>query len=141
MTTQRSIDRPSTPFKPAQESTLMAKPRTIFMLVRATTEWLALAPPLRHQFADRVLRPALSRHPHVRLRYFDAEAYSASTSDVLMWDVHSDADYRDLIEDLRETPFWGKYFEVKEIVPSIEDDFARHYGIAGFGASEDDAHK
>lgn len=110
-------------------------PKTVFMLVRATSSWLALPPPARHAFVDRVLRPILARHPRVRLRYFDAEAYSARTSDVLLWEVGDEADYRGLVEDLRETPFWGGHFAVREIIPAVEDDFARHYGVAPVGAA------
>jgi darcynin-like uncharacterized protein len=112
----------------------MTRPRTTFMLVRATTSWIGMTPAARHDFVDRTLRPILGRHGQVRLRYFDAEAYSASTSDVLMWEAADDADYRGLVEELRETAFWGTYFEVREIVPCVEEDFARHYGVEGFSS-------
>jgi hypothetical protein len=108
-----------------------ATTRTIFMLLEATPSWLALRPDARDQFVNLTLRPILGRHAHVRLRYFDAEAYSARTTDVLMWDVSDDEDYRDLVDDLRDTLFWGTYFLVREIIPCIEDDFARHHGVEG----------
>ena len=107
--------------------------QTIFMLVQATPHWIAMTPAARHEFVQRTLRPILARHGQVRLRYFDAEAYSAQTSDVLMWQTTDDRDYRDLVDDLRETPFWGTYFTVREIIPCVEDDFARHYRVEGFG--------
>lgn len=106
--------------------------QTIFMLVQAMPPWIAMTPAVRHDFVQRTLRPILARHGHVRLRYFDAEAYSAQTSDVLMWQTTDDRDYRGLVEDLRETPFWGTYFAVREIIPCVEEDFARHYGVEGF---------
>jgi hypothetical protein len=102
-------------------------------MVRTTASWLALSPSARHEFVQQNLRPILARHERVRLRYFDAEAYSATTTDVLMWETTDDADYRSLVEDLRETFFWGTYFDVREIVPCLEEDFARHYGVEGFG--------
>jgi hypothetical protein len=107
---------------------------TIFMLVRATETWLALAPKDRFAFLGATVAPILKRHPDTRLRFFDAEAYSARVSDVAMWQTSDLADYRALIDDLRETPFWGTYFEVVEIVPAVENDYARHYGVAPVAA-------
>jgi len=114
----------------------MERPRTVFMLVKTSQRWLALSPAERGDFVQRVLRPILARHRHVRLRYFDAEAYCAAITDVLMWESADDEDYRGLIEELRETPFWGSFFEIRELVPCIEDDFARHYGVEGFAARQ-----
>ena len=38
-----------------------------------------------------------------------------------MWETANVIDYQFLIDELRETPFWGTYFEVVEIIPAIED--------------------
>ena len=114
--------------------------RTIFMLVRTTSAWLALTVAQRDEFVGRVLRPVLARHPGVGLRYFDAEAYSALTTDVLMWETDDDGAYRSLVEALRETAFWGTYFEVREIVPCVEEDFARHYALERIGRPQDPDH-
>ncbi|MFO0749500.1 MAG: darcynin family protein [Myxococcota bacterium] len=113
---------------------------TVFFLLRATATWLAKTPAQRHAFVDEVLRPLLARRPGVRLRYFDAEAYSARTSDVLMWEVRDERAYRALVEDLRETPFWGRCFEVRDIIPAVEDGFARHYGVAGVSGAPPAGH-
>lgn len=106
---------------------------TLFMLVRATPAWLALPPQERHAFADRTLRPLLARHTAVSLRYFDAEAYAARVSDVMMWTTGDHGQWQALVEGLRESPFWGVYFEVVEIIPAVEDDYARHYGVQRMG--------
>lgn len=107
--------------------------KTVFFLLQATATWLALTPHAKDAFVRERLRPLLAEHAGVRLRYFDAEAYSARASDVLMWQFHDERAYQRLVEALRETPFWGVYFEVREIVPCVEDGFARHYGFEGFG--------
>jgi hypothetical protein len=107
--------------------------KTIFMLVRTTGRWLAHTPAERDRFVREVLRPILGRHRATRLRYYDAEAYCAETTDVLVWETTDDTDYRAVVEDLRETPFWGGYFEVRQIILAVEDDFARHYGVEGIG--------
>lgn len=106
--------------------------KTVFFLLEATEAWLAQAPAARDRFVQEVLRPILERHPGIALRYFDAEAYSAHTSDVLMWQFHSEREYERLVEALRETPFWNVYFRVREIVRCVEDGFAKHYGFQGF---------
>jgi hypothetical protein len=102
---------------------------TVFMLVRATPHWLGLTPPQRFQFVDDDIRPRLRAHDAVTLRFFDAEAFNARVSDVMMWQTTNLNQYMSLIESLRESAFWGHYFEVVEILPSVENGFARHYGV------------
>lgn len=108
----------------------MTKPLTVFWLVKTTPEWLAL-PPLgaggRFDFLETTVKPILVRSPQVALRFFDAEAYNADCSDVLMWTVHERAQYDVLVDALRETPFWDRYFQVKAILPSLENQYADHY--------------
>lgn len=106
---------------------------SIFMLVRTTPEWLALPPKERFAFLDTTIRPILRAHPAVRMRFFDAEAFSARVSDVVMWETEDLGAYDSVVEALRETPFWGRYFEITEILPAIENAYARHYGVAPVG--------
>ncbi|MFF8919193.1 darcynin family protein, partial [Streptomyces sp. NPDC015032] len=37
--------------------------------------------------------------------------------------------YQLLIDALRETPFWDRYFEVVDILVGIENGYARNYHI------------
>jgi hypothetical protein len=104
------------------------KPHTVFMLLKATPVWLGLAPPERFAFVGGTLRPLIARYPAVRMRYFDAEAYSARVSDVAVWESADLKAWRGLVEELRETPFWDVYFQVVEIIPAMEDDYADFYG-------------
>lgn len=104
--------------------------RQIFMLVRTTTAWLALPPPERFAWLDAEIRPLLARHPAVRLRFFDCEAYNARVSDVLVWETAALDSWESLADGLRETAFWGHYFEVLDILPAVENGFARQYGVA-----------
>lgn len=111
----------------------MSQIQTIFMLTRATPAWLAFAPTERFAEVDRLLRPVLAAHPEVKLRFFDSEWYSARVSDVMMWQTEDLARYRSVVENLRETPIWGVYFEIVEIIPAIENAFADHYGADRVG--------
>ena len=101
----------------------------IFMLVRTTPTWLALTPTERFAFLGEVIAPILGRHPDVSMRFFDSEAFHADYSDVVMWETESLLSYQAIVEELRETLFWGHYFEVADIVASIENAYALHYAV------------
>ncbi|MGL5819692.1 MAG: darcynin family protein [Phycicoccus sp.] len=100
-----------------------------FMLVRTTTTWLGLRPDERFTFLGETITPLLARHPTVRMRFFDSEAFTGEFSDVVMWETTDLLAYQALVEDLRETAFWGHYFEIRQIIPSIENAYARHYDV------------
>jgi hypothetical protein len=100
-----------------------------FMLVRTTVAWLRLTPKERFAFVGEVIRPILVKHPTVSMRFFDAEAFNAHVSDVIVWETADVMAYQAVVEDLRETMFWGTYFEVVTIVPSVENGYAIHYGV------------
>jgi Darcynin, domain of unknown function len=101
----------------------------VFMQVRTTSAWLQLTPKERFAFVDHVIRPLLANHPKVSMRFFDSEAFSAQVSDVILWETTDLLAYQSVVEGLRETLFWGTYFEVVGIVASIENAFAIHYGV------------
>jgi len=101
---------------------------TIFMLLKATTDWLAHSPAQRFELTGAVLEPLLERHADVRLRFFDAEYFSAGISDVALWETENLDAWRSLVEGLRETPFWGRWFEVRELLLTCENGYAEHYG-------------
>jgi hypothetical protein len=99
------------------------------MHLKTTAAWLALAPSDRHEFVDSTIRPLLARNPAVRLRYFDAEAFNADISDVAIWETDDVLAYQSVVEQLRETQFWGGYFDIVGIVPAIEQAFATYYHV------------
>jgi chlorite dismutase len=98
-----------------------------FMLVKTTVTWLQLPVEERFKFLETTISPLLKKHPSVKLRFFDSEAFSAHYSDVLMWETSDLKEYQFLVEELRETLFWGTYFEIVEIVPAIENAYAIFY--------------
>jgi len=107
---------------------------TFFMLVRTTPRWLALPPGERFAFVGAKVAPLLAAHPAVSMRYYDAEAFSARVTDVIVWQTAELREYQTIVEKLRETEFWGTYFDVVELVPAVENAYATHYQVAPLGA-------
>jgi hypothetical protein len=100
---------------------------TVFMLVKTQSEWLKLTPRERFIFLGKVIKPLLEKYSDVKMRFFDAEAYSAEITDIIMWQTKNISSYHALIEGLRETDFWDRYFLIKNILPSFENAFQNHY--------------
>ena len=38
-----------------------------------------------------------------------------------------------MVEDLGETAFWDRYFNVLQIIPTVADGYAKHYQKAAIG--------
>lgn len=100
-----------------------------FMLVKTTATWLQLSAKERFEFLETTIAPILKKHLSVKLRFFDSEAFSGRFTDVLIWETSEVKDYQFLVEELRETLFWGTYFEIVEIVPAIENAYALYYKV------------
>ena len=116
----------------AQDATEAApRPFTVFMHVKTTDAFLALPPAKRLEWVSEAMVPVLKEHPQVRMRFYDAEFYSADTTDVIVWETVDLDAYQSVVERLRETRFWGPYFTVRSIVPARENAFADFYGPSG----------
>ncbi|WUJ30026.1 darcynin [Streptomyces sp. NBC_00388] len=103
---------------------------TAFMLVKTTPEWLGLTVEQRVEaFATEVLPAIKKKTEGVRSRFYDTEFYSARVTDVWVWEARDHQAYQLLIDALRETPFWDRYFDVVEILVGVENGYARNYGI------------
>jgi len=102
----------------------------IFMHLRTTPAWLRLPRAERARIAEAAFGPALHDMP-VRLRYFDAEAFSGRCTDVAMFETEDLQAYYFVVERLRDSPiFTTPYFEVVDVVTTIED------GYSAFEAAE-----
>ncbi|CAH2774231.1 MAG: hypothetical protein SC7H9.05 [uncultured Paraburkholderia sp.] len=64
------------------------------------------------------------------MRSYDIEFYSARVTDIWIFDVTNHSVYETVVEALRETPFWDRYFEVLEILPGVENVVAKDFGRA-----------
>lgn len=101
---------------------------TIFLLLQTETAWLQKSAEERFAFLEAGVKPILMKHPGVKLRFYDSEFYNSRVTDVAMLETTDLRAYNALVEDLRETPFWGTYFNVVEVIPAVENAYADHYG-------------
>jgi len=101
---------------------------TVFMLVKTSPEWLAMSIDDRFARLREVFEPILRRHADsVTLRFYDAEFYTARFTDLWFWEASEHHAYESVVEALRETPFWDRWFQVVEILPGVEDAYAKNY--------------
>ena len=103
---------------------------TAFMLVKTTAEWLDMSIEQRLEAFKANVRPAiLAQGGDIRLRFYDTEFFSARVTDIWMWEARTNNAYQLLVEALRETPFWARYFDVVEILVGVENGYAKNYNI------------
>jgi Darcynin, domain of unknown function len=95
----------------------------IFVLVKTTRHWLDLPTEKRRAFLDECIRPLLRQCPEVTIRWFEPEAFTARTTDIMMCETRDFAAWAWLCDHLRDTLFWDHYFEVLEIFPSMEGNY------------------
>lgn len=107
---------------------------TVFMLVKTNPEWLAM--PVEQRFSEiaKHLQPALERHPSVDFRWYDTEFYTARVTDTWMLEASNPHEYELVVEELRETPLWDRYFSIVEILPGILNAYADNYGRSPVGS-------
>ncbi|WP_064618571.1 darcynin family protein [Pseudomonas sp. GR 6-02] len=106
---------------------------SVFMLVKTTQEWLGFSVEHRFELMRTQMEPILQKHAaQVSMRFFDIEFYSARVTDLWLWETDSHHAYELLVEDLRETPFWDRYFAIVEILPGVENAYAKNYDQAPF---------
>tara|TARA_R110002033_G_scaffold39600_2_gene79565 strand:+ start:2671 stop:2997 length:327 start_codon:yes stop_codon:yes gene_type:complete len=94
---------------------------TIFMLLRATPHWLGHTITERDSIAADCLAQA-GLGDLVSMRFYDAEAFSGTCSDVAVFETRDLRAYYFVVERLRNTPLFGKpYFDVIDIIPALEN--------------------
>lgn len=108
---------------------------TVFMLVKTRPEWLAFSVDERFRLLREHLEPILRDCAgQVRMRFYDTEFYSARVTDIWLWEAHDRHAYELVVEALRETPFWDRFFDIVEIIPGVENAYARNYRQAPLAA-------
>ena len=96
---------------------------TIFICLKALSQWLALDRKDRATISEQALSSALGG-ASVSYRYFDAEAFSSHISDVAMIEAETPREYYFVIERLRDSQLFAvPYFELVDIIPTFENGF------------------
>ncbi|KAA6213312.1 darcynin [Streptomyces albofaciens JCM 4342] len=107
-----------------------APPVTAFMLIKTMPEWLAMTPEERvHALDTEVMSVVKAKTTGVRSRFYDTEFYSTRVTDVWVWEADDHEAYQLLIDALRETPFWDRYFEIVDLLVGTENGYARTYNV------------
>ncbi|CDG89599.1 darcynin family protein [Xenorhabdus bovienii] len=102
---------------------------TVFMLVKTTPEWLGFSIDQRFKHFAEIFTPIIKKHAAgVSLRFYDVEFYSTRVTDIWVWDAKDHESYQLLVEELRETPLWDRYFDIVEILTGVENAYAKNYG-------------
>ena len=96
-----------------------------FILLQAKPAWLAVSRQQRRELVNQHLGPILQAHTGLlTMRYFDAEAFTAHCSDVMLTQTQDPKHHYFFMEQLRDTPLINvPYFEVAQIIPTIEDGY------------------
>ncbi len=103
---------------------------TFFVSLKSHPPWLALTRQQRADFLRETVQPILARYPAVKLRFYDAEAFSGRCTDMAVFETADLGAYTFLIDALRDTPFFGlPYYEVLDIIPAVENSY-RDYDAA-----------
>lgn len=94
------------------------------LLLNATAAWLRLSLSDRERWVTECIQPLFKHYPAVRLRFYDAEAWSGFCSDVAQFEFDDSNQYADLINALRNTELYTvPYFEVIQIIPLRQTSF------------------
>jgi hypothetical protein len=117
----------------AQEEPTEPLEYTVFMLVKTTPDWLALPPEERFGFLGTYIEPLLAEHPALGMRFFDTEFFNGDVTDVIVFNTTELDSYRSVVEGLRETPFWDRYFHVVDVFLGIENAYAAYYDVEAIG--------
>lgn len=114
----------------------MSRPYTFFMMLRSAPNWLRLSRSDRQRFLADHINPLFVRYPAVKLRFYDAEAFSGRCTDIAMFETTDLQAYTFLIDGLRDTAFFSQpYFEVVDIVPAVEDGYLEYDRANGVQAA------
>lgn len=101
---------------------------TVFMLVKAAPDWLSFTVAHRRQLTQAQLTPILEKHHlHASLHFLDLELYSTRVTDIWIWRTRDVPGYQHLMQDLRKSPFWNRFFNVVEILAGVDEARGRQY--------------
>jgi len=103
---------------------------SLFVHLRALPAWLSLSRIARNQVIAEDVAPVIAKFHSASFRWFDAEAFTARCSDILLLENLDARSASHVMEALRDTrAFSVPYFELVDVFPALEDGF-RDYEAA-----------
>ncbi|TAE31755.1 MAG: hypothetical protein EAZ91_06480 [Cytophagales bacterium] len=105
---------------------------SVFVLYQALPAWLTLSRPQREAFFARKAAPIFAKYADtVQVRLFDAEAFHAQVSDIMLISCNDLNQYYFFMEALRDTELFSKpYIELKDVIVTRENGY-RDYEANG----------
>lgn len=105
----------------------------VFFLVKTSPEWLGFSIETRLEHGRDVFQPMLDEFQgRVRFKWYDVEFYTARVTDLWMIEARDHRTDQLFCEKLRETPFWDRFFLVKDILPGELNAWAKNHGVDPF---------
>lgn len=96
---------------------------SVFVFLKTKTDWLRLERSKRNEIADSVFAQ-MFKDNNISVRLFDAEAFTSKCTDIALFQMEDIKEYYFAIERLRDSVLiTHPYFEIVEIIPSIENGF------------------
>ncbi|MFD0695556.1 darcynin family protein [Paenibacillus sp. GCM10027628] len=94
------------------------------VLLEVDPTWLALSREMRREYASE-LYEIIGRHAaEVRVRYFDADAFSGKCSDFVICETQNTAQYHYMWEALKDSQgFSGGYYRIKDVIYGIQNAY------------------
>ena len=98
---------------------------TIVVLLATTEKWLRLSRQERRNFSAEVIEPIIFKYSKsLTVRMFDAEAFSAKTTDFLLIETNNLNDYYFFWEEVRDSKIYTEpYFIINEIIVGNEGGY------------------
>jgi hypothetical protein len=110
----------------------MNRPLTFFMLLKASPHWQALDRDARERYLDDLQSELMSSFPALRMRHFHAEFFHARCTDLLVWETDDMPQYYFALHHLRDSDFFARpYFDLVDVIPSVEDSWREHDWASG----------
>jgi Darcynin, domain of unknown function len=94
---------------------------TVFLILKTRDAWLQLSVQERFAYIGKNIFPIIKNHPLVKVRFYDAEFYTARLSDVMLIETSNLRQYEKFIDALRDQEFWYKYFDVQDLIMTTEN--------------------
>lgn len=96
---------------------------SVFVLLKTKADWLRLERGRRNEIADNAFSQ-IFKNDSISVRLFDAEAFTSRCTDVALFQMEDIKEYYFAMERLRDSILiTHPYFEIVEIIPSIENGF------------------